>query len=202
LAKHNLAAESQPLDIDFVRRPFFLFFGGPSKHPGVPVKWGDRLDAFYPGGRKSIARLGERAGRNFNFNVELSDTMDSWRLVIWAEEQGKGEDLIAAIGRRYFEEGQQLANHAMLLSAVDEAGLNTSDAEAVLGGNGFRDKVMQHYRWAVEEQGISSIPVFLVSDPAGTFRTVVHGSASVQDFSRVLAKAAEAMVDDADAACM
>mmetsp|Transcript_45060 Transcript_45060/g.90944 ORF Transcript_45060/g.90944 Transcript_45060/m.90944 type:complete len:166 (+) Transcript_45060:160-657(+) len=164
------------------------------------MKWGDRLDAFYPGGRESIADLGLSAGRKFDFDVELTDTMDSWRLALWAEGQGRGEELLGAVGRRYFEERRQLADHAMLLEAVEEVGLNTSEARDVLNSDAFFQDVVRHYHWAVEEQGIHSIPLFLISDPSGTFREAVHGSASVEEFAKVLrnAAAAEGRASEAD----
>ena len=69
---------------------------------------------------------------------------------------GRGEDLLVAVGRRYFEEAKQLADHSMLLSAVDEVGLDRSAAQRILSGNDFRNEVMTHYRWAVEDMGINS----------------------------------------------
>eukprot|EP00930_Biecheleria_cincta_P031185 TRINITY_DN21644_c0_g1_i1.p1 TRINITY_DN21644_c0_g1~~TRINITY_DN21644_c0_g1_i1.p1 ORF type:complete len:128 (+),score=24.60 TRINITY_DN21644_c0_g1_i1:414-797(+) len=116
--------------------------------------------------------------------------MDSWRLTLWAEKQGAGESLISAIGRRYFEEGLRLADHAMLLSAVEEAKLNTTAAQELLGSSAFQSEVLEHYRWAVEEQDIRSIPVFIISDPARTFRKAIHGSSSVDEFESILSEAA------------
>lgn len=177
------------MELSFARRPFFLFFGGPECHPGVPRRWGERLDALYPGGRRAIAQLGLRAGRRFDLRVELSDTMDSWRLALWAERQGRGEELLSALGRRYFEEGQRLADHGALLAAAEEAGLSAVEAKGVLASESMREEVMRHYRWAVEEQGIRSVPVFLFSDPSGSFRRAVRGSASVGEFAAVLVEA-------------
>mmetsp|Transcript_7812 Transcript_7812/g.28560 ORF Transcript_7812/g.28560 Transcript_7812/m.28560 type:complete len:125 (+) Transcript_7812:433-807(+) len=119
--------------------------------------------------------------------------MDSWRLALWAEQQGSGEELLAAVGRRYFEEAQPLADRSMLLSAVEEAGLDRGAAQAVLDGDAFRSEVLEHYRWATEDLGIRSIPVFLISDASGSFRTTVRGSASIEDFSKVLSAAAVAL---------
>eukprot|EP00929_Paragymnodinium_shiwhaense_P013074 TRINITY_DN120931_c0_g1_i1.p1 TRINITY_DN120931_c0_g1~~TRINITY_DN120931_c0_g1_i1.p1 ORF type:complete len:134 (+),score=36.99 TRINITY_DN120931_c0_g1_i1:416-817(+) len=116
--------------------------------------------------------------------------MDSWRLVLWAEKQGQGEDLIAAIGRRYFEQKRQLADHSMLLSAVgDVEGLDREAAETVLAGSDFQKEVVDSYRWATDDLGVHSIPVFLFSDTAGGFRKIVHGSASTADFLKVFAEA-------------
>mmetsp|Transcript_87558 Transcript_87558/g.183166 ORF Transcript_87558/g.183166 Transcript_87558/m.183166 type:complete len:164 (+) Transcript_87558:393-884(+) len=161
---------------------------------GVPTSWGERLETHYPGGRESIQRLGDKAGKNFDFSVQLSDTMDSWRLAMWAENQGNGEKLLSVIGRQYFEEAKPLADHAALLDAVEEAGLNRSEAKEVLESDQHLDEVMGHYRWALEVAGIRSIPVFMISDFENKFKTVVHGSSSTREFEDVLRKAATALV--------
>eukprot|EP00928_Gymnodinium_smaydae_P015719 TRINITY_DN15819_c0_g1_i2.p1 TRINITY_DN15819_c0_g1~~TRINITY_DN15819_c0_g1_i2.p1 ORF type:complete len:206 (+),score=23.08 TRINITY_DN15819_c0_g1_i2:189-806(+) len=192
LSKYNEQHPKSPLELEIVRRPFFLFYGGPQRNPDVPRKWGDRLDASYPGGRRSIARLGAKAGRTFNFDVELSDTMDSWRLALWASDLGKAEEFLSAVGRRYFEEGEQLGNHSMLLSAVAETGLDKAAAEHVLEDeHSYRSAVMQQYKWAVQEEGIDSIPVFIFRNLEGTYRTSVRGSASVGEFLDALNRMAE-----------
>ena len=119
--------------------------------------------------------------------------MDSWRLAMWAEPQGRSEELLTVVGRHYFEEARPLADHTMLLASVEEVGLDRSAAAEVLNGDSFRSEVLEHYRWAVDDMGVHSIPVFLISDPTGHYRTTVHGSASIQDFSTALRKAAVSM---------
>ena len=67
------------------------------------------------------ALLGKAAGYDFDFTVQLSDTMDSHRLVLWAERRaGKGEAVAHAMGRRYFEGARPLADRAMLRDVGEE----------------------------------------------------------------------------------
>ena len=57
--------------------------------------------------------MGSAAGYDFDMSAQLSDTMDSHRLVLWAERQaGKGEAVAHAMGRRYFEGARPLADRA------------------------------------------------------------------------------------------
>jgi predicted DsbA family dithiol-disulfide isomerase len=164
------------------RRPFFLYPEG--RHAIRP--WGDRLDALYPGGRSSIAALGKRAGFEFNFQAPLSDTMDSHRLYLWAERQshGKGEELAQAIGHQYFERAKPLADRDMLCSCAIEVGLDGAEARKYLDS----DDGFEEVRQSVEQNlrmGIHSIPVF-VFRASGGFEKVVHGSADVEHFGKVL----------------
>lgn len=166
-------------DLKLKRRPFFLYPGG--RHE--IINWGNRLDALYPGGRQTILALGDKAGFAFNMDAPLSDTMDSHRLYLWAEAQGKGEDLAQCIGREYFERAQPLADRDMLCACAREVGLDEAEARAYLTGEGgvaeVRESVEQNLRL-----GIHSIPVFIFRS-AG-YETVVRGSADVSTFGRVL----------------
>lgn len=118
-------------------------------------------------------------------SVLLSDTMDSHRLVLWAQEliPGKGEELAHAIGRRYFEQATPLADREMLVDAAAECGLNRVAAEAYLKSDSGFDAVRRSVAEA-HRAGIHSIPVFLFT--SGGFAEAVHGSADVERFSSVL----------------
>ena len=163
------------------RKPFFLY---PSGQHAIS-RWGDRLDALYPGGRSSIGRLGRHAGFTFDFDAPLSDTMDSHRLYLWAQRQapGSGEALAQAIGHEYFEKARPLADRDMLCACAAEVGLSDTAARSFLeSDDGYaevRESVEQNLR-----MGIHSIPVFIFR--SGGYETVVHGSADVRRFSEVL----------------
>jgi len=168
-------------DLTLRRRPFFLYPGG--SHPVRP--WGDRLDAIYPGGRASIAKLGASAGFAFNFGAPLSDTMDSHRLYLWAENAaaGKGEELAQAIGHEYFERARPLADRDMLCACAGGVGLDPAAARVYLESSHGYDNV----RASVDENrrlGIHSIPVFVFR--SGRYQSVVHGSADVERFGQEL----------------
>lgn len=170
-------------DIVINRNPFFLYPGG-----NHPIKgWGDRINALYsPTATQSIGGLGTAAGYAFDFAVQLSDTMDSHRLVLWAEQlhpgTSKGEELAHGFGRRYFERRTPLADTAMLLEVVAEVGLDMEAARAHLdSGRGYdavRDGV------ASARAGTQSIPVFVFT--SGGWSRTVHGSSSVDTFVGVL----------------
>ena len=168
-------------DLRLRRRPFFLYPGG--EH--TISAWGDRLDALYPGGRSSIRSLGERAGYAFNFDAPLSDTMDSHRLVLWADSQmaGHGEAVAQAIGIEYFERARRLDDREMLCACAADVGLDPAAArrhlESADGYQEVHDSVAAHLR-----MGISSIPVYIFRS-AG-HEAVVHGSADVRRFGEVL----------------
>ena len=100
-------------------------------------------------------------------------------------QPGKGEELAHAIGRRYFEQATQLADHAMLLDAVEQIGLDRAAAAAYLDSDGGFDAVEFHVSSA-HGAGINSIPVFIFSSGGDNpYQETVHGSADVERFSEV-----------------
>lgn len=149
-----------------------------------PLKWGKRVDQLYgPATTNHIKELGKSVGYNFNFEVVSSNTFDSHRALLWAESQGLGVEYGKALARRYFEEGQILSDHSILVACAGEVGLSEDEARSFLGTDGFAAEVSKRYE-AVKKQGITSIPVFIL-EIDGRSKTV-HGSASSKDFESVM----------------
>lgn len=168
------------------RSPFFLYPDLPATEkdpkPSYPLPWGERLDMLYgPSAQNNIARLGKSVGFGFNFSVPGSNTFDSHRLLLWAEEQGKGIEFGKAIAHAYFEQAKPLADHNMLLECAHEVGVE--GAADVLNGAWGRDRVAEGVAFA-QRLGIRSIPVFLFAHDTG-FERAVHGSADVASFAAV-----------------
>lgn len=149
-----------------------------------PLKWGKRVDQLYgPGVTKNIRDLGKSVGYNFNFEVVSSNTFDSHRALLWAEGQGVGVEYGKALARRYFEEGQILSDHNILVACAGEVGLPEDEARSFLATDGLAAEVLERYE-AVKREGINSIPVFVLKIDGK--QKAVHGSASSQEFESVI----------------
>lgn len=171
-------------DLSITRKPFFLYPGG-----NHPIKnWGRRVNLLYhPDAQASLGSLGERAGYKFDFDAPLSDTMDSHRLVLWAQQQraAAGEELAHAAGIRYFTKGQPLADRNMLCEAAAEVGLDAEKARAYLESEAGYEEVISSVE-SNRASGVHSIPVFVFKSEPIQFQETVHGSASVSQFAKVL----------------
>lgn len=174
---------AERFNVTITRRPFFLYPGG--RH--AIRRWGERVDALYhPSASASLSELGASAGYSFDMDAPLSDTHDSHRLVLWAQREraGLGEALAQAIGVRYFEQGQPLADWSMLAACAEEVGLDADAALGFLASEGGHDEVRESVE-ANRRAGVTSIPLFKFR--SGEFERAVHGSADVATFARVLA---------------
>lgn len=185
------------MNLDIRRSPFFLYsdlpkLGGETADQDAeqwcgsyPLRWGERLDQLYGRGAKgNIGQLGKSVGYNFNFDVVGSNTFDSHRMLLWAEDKDVGVSYGKVLARKYFEESQLLSDHDVLVATAVEVGLDAAEAQAFLQTDGKAQEVRSKYE-AVRRAGVSSIPVFLFEGPQGRNETV-HGSSSVKEFAATL----------------
>lgn len=113
----------------------------------------------------SIREVGVAEGIDFRFDLmqRTPNTIRSHRLIAWAGEQGAAEQdaVVEALFQLYFQEGQDLGATAVLLAAVERAGLDHELAEAFLATDLHHDAVVQEDATA-RRMGIQGVPCFIV----------------------------------------
>jgi predicted DsbA family dithiol-disulfide isomerase len=87
---------------------------------------------------------------------------------------------------RYFTEGKRLADHEVLLNAVEEVGMDVASARAILSSETHRSTCLRSAA-DLQKSGIRQIPVFFFR--SGDFEATVHGSSDVPDFLEVFRQA-------------
>lgn len=93
----------------------------------------------------------------------IYNTFDAHRLLHWAGLEGGQEALKMALFEAYFTHGSNVSDHAVLLAAVTQAGLDTERAARILAGNEFAEDVRaEEDLW--RSRGISSVPAVIVDD--------------------------------------
>lgn len=210
---------SPVLELHHRHRPFFLYPDMPASEADgadyhLPLVWGERLQAI-GSNTQYLEALATQAGLHFNFEALGSSTLDSHRLLLFAEhrdqaaeakeakkakeasceaKEAKGAriksthalDLRMNLAEKYFTKGQRLADHAVLEQAAEEAGLDGQEVRAFLATDQHRAEVLRSAR-DLGRSGIQSIPVFLFR--SGDWTARVHGSSDVQTFLDVFKRA-------------
>jgi predicted DsbA family dithiol-disulfide isomerase len=110
-----------------------------------------------------VAAAGAAAGLNFRHDLMLRtpNTVDAHRLVRHAEAGGAQDATVETLFRRYFTEGADIGDHAVLADAAAEAGLDHAEALAMLAGDAHRAEVLAMDR-AAREAGVNGVPSFFL----------------------------------------
>lgn len=112
-----------------------------------------------------IEPLGEAEGIDFAFDaITVSpNTIDAHRLIRWAGAAGPEVQnrLVRALFSLYFEQGQNIGDHAVLSDAAADAGMDRAVVESMLAAGADRDAVADEAATA-SQMGITGVPCFLL----------------------------------------
>ncbi|MET0574482.1 MAG: DsbA family oxidoreductase [Mesorhizobium sp.] len=162
------AVEAVPeVAVDIHWRPYQL-------DPTIPPQGKDRkqymLDKFGSEERirqihERIEPLGAAEGIAFDFGaIEVApNTLDAHRVIRWAATAGDGVQnrLVRRLFQLNFEEGANIGDHAVLVEAAREAGMDAAVVETLLPTEADRDTVMGEIGTAAR-MGITGVPCFLL----------------------------------------
>lgn len=138
--------------------------------------------------RESIRQRGEAVG--FHFRKEgrgrIYNTFDAHRLLHWAGERDASAQhaLKKALLQAYHGQGRSPEDHAVLLDAAEQAGLDRQEAGRVLAEGKYADDVRERERF-YQEHGIHAVPSVIVND-----RHLIQGGQPPEVFEEALRRLA------------
>jgi predicted DsbA family dithiol-disulfide isomerase len=160
-------AQRPDLDVEITWRPFQL-------HPEMPLEGADRKEFIAQkfGSHERAKELysnvklaGEAVDIPFNFDkIERSpNTLDSHRLLRWSESAGCQDAIAEILFRRFFIDGEDLGDRAVLVAAAKEAGMDFELVEKLLEDDTDLETVRQEDQMA-RQMGVSGVPFFIIND--------------------------------------
>jgi predicted DsbA family dithiol-disulfide isomerase len=178
-----LAEAANPFTIRW--RPFQL---NPDMPPGgmdhrayYAAKFGeDRAQAI----RERVTEAGRAVGVVIDFGrIERApNSLDAHRLLRWAEAEGVQHALAGILFRRYFTEGEDVGDRAVLATAAEEAGMDPTVAARLLAGDADRASVAEEAA-AAAEMGVTGVPCFLLGG-----RYAISGAQPPEVWTRLIAE--------------
>lgn len=136
--------------------------------------------------QEHIRQRGEEVGFTFNMSARTRtyNTFDAHRLLHWAETEADSDAqcrLKWALLEAYFTLGQDPSNHAVLLSAVEKAGMDITRAASILADDTYLTDVREREQLFIS-QGIHSVPSVIFNDqhliqggqPAAVFEQAIR----------------------------
>jgi len=148
-------------------------FGSPERYKGIAQ-------------RVSAAASAEGLTYAIDKVSRQPNTLDAHRLIRWADGIGKAAEMKQNLMDLYFTEGADLTNHAVLVQAAADIGLNPEDVRAALESD--RDVAeVEREALSAKEAGIEGVPCFIFS---GKF--AVSGAQEPEYLAEAIARIAQA----------
>jgi predicted DsbA family dithiol-disulfide isomerase len=160
-------ASLDDIDVRISWRPFQL-------DPTIPPQGKDRTEYMRAKfgdverlreSHERLASLGAAEGISFDFDAiaVAPNTLDAHRVIRWAGSAGETiqNRVVEELFSRYFERGQDIGDHAVLIKAARAAGMDASVVETLLPTDADADAVRTEIATA-SHMGVTGVPCFLL----------------------------------------
>lgn len=158
---------------DAQEQPFELTWHPYQLDPSIPPEGLDRAEylAGKFGGTENVARVHarvEEAAREagvpiaFDRITRSPNTLGAHRLIRWAAAEGAQTRVAMTLFARYFGEGEDISDPAVLASVAAETGLDAAAVSRLLEGDADRAEVAGEAADA-RSAGITGVPTILVA---------------------------------------
>ncbi len=135
--------------------------GGSDRQAYMRAKFGDdpaKIVEMY----KLIAAEGEKEGIAFDFAAiaRRPNTLDSHRLIRWAEAAGVQDDVVERLFIAYFENGEDIGDVRVLADIADICGMDGVEVAQMLDSDTDLNLVMREDQIA-REMGVTGVPAMI-----------------------------------------
>lgn len=110
----------------------------------------------------NVCSIADGEGLCYDLSNTLSgNTFDAHRLILWAQEIGKGEELLEAMYSGYFEKSLPVFSHEDLLHFVTRVDIDINEAKVVLNSSKYSDQVKADQA-AAAALGANGVPFYVI----------------------------------------
>lgn len=131
-----------------------------------------------------VCAIADGEGLCYNLDETLSgNTKNAHRLLLWANQFGKQDELLEVMYSTYFEKSGSLFDQESLMALVDQVGLSVDDATQMLSSNEYDQQVEQDQQIA-HQLGANGVPFYVIDMKFG-----ISGAQPQEVFNETLSKA-------------
>lgn len=125
--------------------------------------------SYLQNAHERLLNLAKANGLKFDFEAiqKSPNTLDAHRLIQWAGEIGKQDQIVNSLFKAYFEQGRDIGDHAVLIEIASAHGFEKKEIEKKISG----DDDVNSVRAEIEEAkrlGISGVPFFIFNRKLAT----------------------------------
>lgn len=138
-----------------------------------------------------VTEVASSVGLEYRLDHTLSgNTAPAHRLLLWAQDLGKGQELLEALYAGYFTDALPIFTADDLMPFVEQVGLDTDAARSLLAADDYLDRVISDQQVAAE-LGATGVPFFVLDARLG-----ISGAQPAEVFSQALARARQARTEE------
>jgi len=133
-----------------------------------------------------LIEIGKAEGIPFAFDkiTRSPNTLDAHRLIRWAHEAGKQDEMVSRLFALYFTEGADIGKPEVLVKAATDVGLDGALVTQLLANGADLDPVIAEIKGA-GKMGITGVPTFIFASrfaisgahPAETIKKAIEQTA-------------------------
>lgn len=166
--------------------------------PAIPAQGKDRQvymrEKFGTGSKiddihKQLVELGEENDIVFDFEAitRAPNTLDAHRLIHWAAQAGPGlqDKLVGRLFSLYFEQGQDIGDHDVLVDAAASIGMEAPIVARLLQSDADKDAIREEIDTA-NRIGVRGVPCFIIDQ-----KYAVMGAQSASALADAIRQTAE-----------
>jgi predicted DsbA family dithiol-disulfide isomerase len=172
--------------------------------PGVPREGVDRAaymtqrfgaDAMLKEAHEAISMEGAKEGIEFDWAAieKRPNTINSHRLIRWAEAQGVQDDVVERLFIAYFENGEDIGDIRVLADIADMCGMDGAQIADMLESDTDTGLVEREDSLA-REMGVTGVPAMIFAN-----KVAVTGAREPEVLAMVIDKALEMVEQSPDA---
>lgn len=129
----------------------------------------------------NVGTQAAQEGLDFQFDTMiLTNSFDAHRLMQYAADQGKAEEMNEALFRAYFTESRHIGDHHTLIDIAESVGLDRQQTAAVLESEQYGDLVRRQEHLG-SQLGITGVPFFVIND-----KYAISGAQPTEMFTKAL----------------
>ncbi|NVK25284.1 MAG: DsbA family oxidoreductase [Gammaproteobacteria bacterium] len=132
--------------------------------------------------RERLKNVGEELGINFNFTDDsrIYNTMDAHKLLAFASELDKQNELKQALFNAYFTEQKNISDRLVLMDITKHLGLDVDDIEQALNSDQLKQLVTREIQ-SFQAQGITGVPAMIFKQ-----KYLVTGAQGIDNYKNIL----------------
>lgn len=134
--------------------------------------------------RARLQKVGEELGISFNFSDDsrIYNTMDAHKLLAFALESDKQDELKQALFNAYFTDQKDISQQQILLDLANSIGLESEDVNQALNSEPLAQKI-NHEIQSFQTQGITGVPAMIFKQ-----KYLVTGAQGVDNYKNILSQ--------------